>query len=366
MSKLSVAIAAAIKKLTGIAQDYVTARLASEKTLNDNTTNIKNLSTESERITKLSESDMASGITIGNKVNTSKQAVIDAVNTANSAAAAATATVSQANSDVAATTLVQAENAINDAKSLATSSLTTITGYLTNAKQSSLYVNNSLVSANTALSYAKQALIDATTLLNQVQSDAQNATEYTTLVNAANDVKNFVKIINDTIAVTKSTDTLAKLNNVKDLANQAASDADATLARINQIFKDGSSTGTIIPQQAINDLTQQVSVLNAIVVRITTCVSTLQSISDTINNTITFINTSLVQTETNITNLITLGQNLIATANAARSTADAAATASQLIFQQLGTYHPQTTPLLASSLKREGYQYPSKQPFSMY
>jgi len=359
-TKIAASIAAAIKKLTEIAQKYVDDRLASEKDLLDRTNDVKNSSAESDRLTKLSETDKESAITIGNNVEASKQAVIRAVNTSNDAAAAAAVTVSQANSEAAATTLVAAENAINDAKALATASLATISGYLTTAQQSSLFVSNSLASATSALSYSQTALINARTLLDRVKNDAEGAPEYTTLTNAANDVKNFVKVIDDTIAITKSADTLRRLNEVKGLAIQAASDADNTLARIRQIFGDAASTGTIRPQEAIDALTQQVDMLNSIVVRIKSCVDTLQSIRNGINSTIEFINISLVQTQTNIDKLIKMAQDLIAAANAARSVADAAATASAAIFQQLGTY---PTPAVASSLRKENYQ---RQRYGLY
>ena len=117
-TKIAAEIDAAIKKLTEIAQKYVDDRLASEKDLLNKTNAVKNSSAESDRLTKLSETDKESANTIGNNVEASKQAVIVAVNTANDAAAAAEATVSQANSEAAVTTLVASENAINDAKSL--------------------------------------------------------------------------------------------------------------------------------------------------------------------------------------------------------------------------------------------------------
>lgn len=356
-TKIKGSIDAAIKKLTEIAQKYVDDRLASEKVLLDNTNAVKNSSAESDRLTKLSETDKDSAITIGNNVETSKQAVITAVNASNDATATAAATVSQANSDAAATTLVAAENAINDAKVLATSSLVTISGYLTTAQQSSLFVSNSLASATSALSYSQTALTEVTRLLEKVKTDAEGAPEYTTLTNAENDVKNFVLIIDDTIAITKSADTLKRLQDIKALAIQAVSDANNTLVRIRQIFGDGASTGTIRPQEAIDVLTQQVDILNSIVARIKLCVDTLKSISDGINSTIDFINISLVQTQTNIDKLIKMVQDLIAAANAAISVADAAATDSAAIFQQLGTY---PTPTVASSLRKENFQYPSQ------
>lgn len=362
-SKIKGSIDAAIKKLTETAQAYVDTRLASEKVLSDKTNAVRLTSVESERVTGLSEKDRDDAVVKADAVEASKQVVITAVNVSNTATATAEATVSQANSDAAATTLVQAENAINDAKTLASASLSTITGYLTSAQQSSTYVNTSLTSANTASDFSKGALIEAKTLLNNLINDTPKTSEYTTLTNAANDVRNFVKIIDDTIAVSKSADTLKKLNDVKVLALQAASDADITLARIRQIFGDAASTGQIRPQEAIDKLIIEVNTLNAIVVRIQLCVTKLTEIKNTIDATIIFLNDALTQTQDNISKLIKMVNDLIAAANSARSTADAAANASATIFQQLGSY-----PVAASALRKENYYHPQmqQQRFQMY
>lgn len=323
----------ATKQLTEYAKTYVDKRLTYEQNIKNKSEDIKTKRLQSETIVNniLNNSIVANNTS--QNVTNKKDLSINAAIVAESEAKIFATQLYLGNSTLKS---VEAQNIANDAKNTVETSIIQVKNIYDNALIDSNTINGYLTDANSSSDFVLKTIIDAEKLMTELLSDEKNSTEYINLLDTTNKVKNMSSVLKDRLSISTSTFTKVALQKLTIDSDKVVSDTDNTLVKVDNIFKQASSTGTTKAVEAQNILLVEINNLNKIKNDINNYINKIQEAKNNIEASLIFINNSLISAISSLDSILKIINDKILSTNNYKNDTEQSLIEVQNQFKKLG------------------------------